>query len=311
MFDHVLLLGFGGPATPDDVEPFLQHVVRGKPIPQSRLTEVAQHYTAIGGNSPYNQCVAKLHRDLTASLSSASIDLPVFHGLCHSSPWIHSVVQDIHERGLRHGLGVVLAPHRSAASFNKYVHAVETSRAELGTDTPQYEFMAPWHDHPLFIRAHVERVRGLIDVCSLEGDFNPHVIFTAHAIPQAMAEESDYANEVETTCQLVGEELAPLDWCLAYQSRSGRVGEPWLGPDVLGVLEDVSARGAKDVVLVPVGFLCDNAEILFDLDVEAKALCEERDVRYWRSATVMDHPAFVDMLAQSVAGMLQVIRSNR
>ena len=286
-FDHILLIGFGGPETPEEVRPFLERVAQGARIPEERLREVARHYQAIGGFSAYNGHARRLAGKIRP-------DLPLFLGMRNGRPFLSDTLREIRGRGLRRGLGVVLAPHRSEASFGRYVDSVEAACREQGA-AMEYEYLRPWHDHPLFIRAQAERTRPLLDQ-GLTG----HLLFTAHSIPLEMAGASEYETEVRASGRLVAEALGASDWSVAYQSRSGPPAQPWLEPSVGEAIRRQKAAGSCALVVVPVGFLFDHTEVLYDLDVEAKQAAEQEGLRFLRAPTVMDHPLFVRMFEELI-----------
>ncbi len=288
-FDHLLVIGFGAPEKQEDVPEFLRIVTRGVPVPEERLREVARHYEAIGGGSPYNRHTYRLIEAMKKELSDRGISLPVFAGMRNWHPFLKDTLSEIKAKGLRKGIGVILAPHRSDASWDKYIRAVEEAKKESGARI-EYDYLGPWHDHPGFIDAQVDQVKKVYDPTA-------HLLFSAHSIPVEMEKNSNYAKEIKISSQLVARKLNHKEWIVAYQSRSGRPDQPWLEPDVNSRIRELAAAGTKTVLLVPIGFLCDNAEVLFDLDIEAREEAEKAGMRYLRASTVMDHPRFADMLA--------------
>lgn len=298
-FDHILVIGFGAPRGQEEIQPFLEDVTRDLSIPNARLREVAHHYEAIGGFSPYNAHTQKLLEALTLRLRQAGVDIPVFLGMRHWHPFLIDVIREICQQGFKRGLGVILAPHRSFASFEKYVQALEDARGRILAAALTYDYLGPWHDHPLFIQAQADRIREVFVRMGPHADFS-HLVFSAHSIPLGMAKQSAYAQDSRRSSEEVAKVLRHPNWSLAYQSRSGRPDEPWLEPDVGSVIHKLAAEGVRDLVFVPIGFLCDHAEVLYDLDIEAKQKVQQQGLNYWRASTVMDHPLFVDMLTQGI-----------
>ena len=297
-FDHLLLIGFGGPAQPEEVEPFLREVARGAAnLPESRLKEVLHHYEIIGGASPYNESAFRLFRNLEESLPRNEIQLPLFIGMRNWHPFLKETLSEIKKRGLKKGLGVVLAPQRSEASFERYVQSVEEAKKVVSACEIEYDYLKPWYDHWLFIEAQVDQIRKVDDPSA-------HLLFSAHSIPLEVAQKSRYREEVKMASELVAKKLNHRQWSVAYQSRSGNPRDPWLGPDVCSAIRELKAGGESTVILVPIGFLCDNAEILYDLDVEAKAEAEKIGIRYLRASTVMDHPTLAEMFSELIRGAL-------
>jgi len=333
--DHLLVIGFGGPPRPEDVQPFLQYVAQGvaqdhpiprpnaspkamaRPkgravslrdtvlgtIPAARLAEVARHYARAGGASPYNGHVRRFVDELSARLGEADVSLPVFIGLRNWHPFLRETLQEIRNRGLQRGVGLILAPHRCAASFERYVENVNQAKADVGGEGIRYDYLKPWHDHPLFIQAQADRVRTVLDSQAAPAR-ETTLVFSAHSIPVEMARRSQYEAAFRDSSQRVAQALQHDDWRLAYQSRSGPPTQPWLEPDVCAVLRTLKTQGKRAAVLVPIGFLSDHIEILYDLDVEAREEAERLGLRYLRAPTVMDHPQFVEMFVHLIQAHL-------
>ncbi len=299
-YDHLLVIGFGGPERPEDVMPFLRQVTWGHPVPEARLVEVASHYARTGGASPYNAHASRLLDALTIRLRQVGMDLPVFMGMRYWHPLVRDAMRQILRRGLRQGLGIILAPHRSEASFERYIRSVEEASAHEAARKIRYEYLEPWHDHPLFVEAQADRVRRVLDGIDGQERHRTFLLFTAHAIPVDMARRCRYAEEVNTSSRLVAAALGRETWGVAYQSRSGPPHQPWLEPDVREAIRGLAATGTRHVVLVPIGFVFDHTEVLYDLDIEAREAAEHAGLSCRRASTVMDHPRFVTMLAQLV-----------
>jgi ferrochelatase len=298
-FDAVLLIAFGGPERMEDVRPFLDGVLRGRPVPRARYEEVVRHYELIGGRSPLNALTFRQAEGLAAALRAEGPALPVYVGMRNWTPYVADTLARMRADGVRRALGLILAPHRAEASRERYAAAVEAGRAALGPEAPAVALAGPWFDHPLFVEAMAGRTRDALATLGGAAE-DARLIFTAHSIPVAMAERSPYAREYATSAHLVAAAVGRADFVVAYQSRSGSPGEAWLEPDVNQVIRDLGRGGARAAVLVPVGFVCDHVEVLYDLDVEARATAKAAGVRLARAGTAGDHPAFVRMLAAVV-----------
>lgn len=303
--DHLLMIGFGGPTKPGEVVPFLEELTRGLPIPPARLRDVAHHYEMVGGRSPYNEYTLRLFNKLEAGLRARGVTVPMFLGMRHWHPFLKDTIADIARRDLTHGLGVILAPHRSDASFNKYVRAVDEAKAAASTHALQYTYLPPWYDHPLFIEAQADEVRKTLSTLSPKSQRAAHLLFSAHSIPVEMAQQSRYVEEIACSSRAVATRLHHPSWSIAYQSRSGNPRQPWLEPDVASEMRRLHASGVRQVVVVPIGFLCDNVEVLFDLDVGAREEAARIGIGFARASTVMDHPTFVEMFAQLIGTSLE------
>jgi ferrochelatase len=302
--DHLLVIGFGGPTRPEDVTPFLEEVTRGLPIPPARLAEVARHYHMTGGASPYNEYASRLVEKLKTRLREDGVSLPVFIGMRNWHPFVKETMRTIKAQRLKHGVGIILAPHRCEASFEKYLQNVEEAKRHASAGEITYEYLGPWHDHPLFIQAQADEVRAVLDRISPTDRNTTHLLFSAHSIPVEMARSSRYEEESRTSCELVANVLRHAAWSLAYQSRSGHPGEPWLEPDVRSAIRQLQERGVRRVLLIPIGFLLDHTEVLYDLDIDAKEHAQRVGVEYLRASTVMDHPRLIEMFSRLIRDQL-------
>ena len=298
--DHVLFIGFGAPANAEDVPAFLQEVTRGLNIPQARLDDVAHHYAAVGGGSPYNAYAMQLVDAVRAKLATDGFALPVAIGMRNWRPFLRDVVREQHQQGRRSGIGVILAPHRSYSSFGKYIENIEDAKIAADARDLQSQYLAPWHEHPLFIEAQADRVRAELERIPKEDRPKTHLLFTAHSIPMEMIGRAQYVEEFRRSSQLVAQTLQQDAWSIAYQSRSGPPQQRWLEPDALLVMRELRDRKAKQVIVIPIGFLFDHIEVKFDLDIEARAAAARLELGFHRASTVMDHPSFVRMFAELI-----------
>jgi protoporphyrin/coproporphyrin ferrochelatase len=300
MNDSVLLIAFGGPERPEDVRPFLQLVTAGRRIPPERLEEVAHHYDLMGGRSPLNELTRAQAEGLRAALAADGRALPVWVGLRHWQPFLHETLAEMKDRGCRRALGIILSSLQTEASWSRYVEDVAAAREKVGPDAPEVVYAPPWSAHPRFIEAMADRARAALAGIEPARRADARLVFTAHSVPVTMAAASPYAAQLETAAHAITAALGRAAWSVAYQSRSGSPRDPWLEPDVADVLRAQARDGARDVVVVPVGFVCDHVEVLYDLDVEAKAVAESCALGFHRAAAANDHPAFIAMLADLV-----------
>jgi ferrochelatase len=299
--DSVLLISFGGPTAPDEIKPFLAIVARGRRIPAERLEEVARHYEQMpGGRSPINELTSAQARALEQQLLATGRPLPVFVGNRNWHPFLRETLALMGSRGHRRALGIILSSFRTEASWDRYMSDVAGGRAAT-PNAPQVVFAPPWFDHPRFIDAVADRARVALETVPQVGRGSTPMVFTAHSVPVAMAAGSPYVTDFTTASRAVAERLGHRRWSLAYQSRSGSPREPWLEPDITEVVKSLAAE-QRHVVLVPVGFVCDHVEVLYDLDVEARTIAREHNLALHRAAAVNDHPDFIAMLADLVHG---------
>jgi ferrochelatase len=300
-FDAVLMIAFGGPTKPEEIRPFLANVLRGVPVPPGRLEEVAHHYEEVGGRSPINELTFRQAKALAELLDLEGPRLPVYVGMRYWHPLVSEAVGQMMRDGVRRAVGLIMAAHDSgAASWGKYVNAVTKALEAAGPVAPRVDYAPACSSHPEFIAAVAEQIRPRLDEIPSEHRVGTPVVFTAHSIPSSMAAASPYVQQLQDSCRLVARALGHARWLLAYQSRSGDPRQPWLEPDVSDVLRELSAEGCRSVVVAPIGFVCDHVEILFDLDLEAKALADSLGIELRRASTVNDHPFYIRALADMV-----------
>jgi len=312
-YDAILIVGFGGPEGRDEVLPFLENVTQGRGVPRTRLLEVAEHYDQFGGVSPLNSQVRALISALRPELDRHGIPLPIYWGNRNWRPLLPDTLAQMTAQGVKRALAVVLAAYSSYSSCRQYREDIARAQAAVGVGAPRVDKMRVFYNHPDFIAANAERVGDALGEFSAPGRASVDLAFTAHSIPAAMARSCDYEHQLGETCRSVAEAAGvdPGRWKLVYQSRSGRPGDPWLEPDILDHLKDLKARGSSGVLIHPVGFLSDHVEVLYDLDHEARLLCEALGLKMIRSRTVGTHPRFISMLRELIAERVDPTREPR
>ena len=298
--DAVLLVAFGGPERPEDIRPFLQIVTAGRPIPPARLEDVAHHYEVIGGRSPLNALTRRQAAALADALAARGRALPVWIGMRNWHPFLHETLAEMKDRGRRRAVAVILSSLQTEASWARYVDDVAAARDKVGADAPEVVFAPAWADHPRFVDAMADRTRAALAQVDSARRAAARLVFTAHSVPVAMAAGSPYAAQLEATARAVAARVGRGGWSVAYQSRSGSPRDPWLEPDVSDVIRALAREGARDLVVVPVGFVCDHVEVLYDLDVEARQVAAAAGVGFHRAPAANDHPDFIAMLADLV-----------
>lgn len=299
-YDAVLLIAFGGPTCMEDVRPFLANVLRGRPVPPERIESVVHHYELIGGRSPLNDLTFRQARRLASALRDDGLALPVYTGMRNWTPYLHETLADMRDAGVRRAIGLILSPQQNDAGWDRYVRDVAAAREQVGADAPEIDFAGEWHAHPLFLDAASCQVAQALARVPEAGRSAAPLVFTAHSIPTAMAAASPYVAQLEEAAAAIAVRVGHERWLLAYQSRSGSPREPWLEPDICDVIRQLGAAGASDVVIAPIGFVCDHVEVLYDLDVEARQAASAAGIRMQRASTVNDHAAFIRMLADVV-----------
>ena len=309
--DSVLLVAFGGPTAPDEIRPFLEIVTRGRGIPPERLEEVAHHYEQMpGGRSPLTELTLAQARGLERALAEAGPALPVFVGMRNWHPFLHETLAEMARKGARRTLAVILSPLRTEASWDRYMQDVAEARTRV-TGAPEIGIAPPWFENTRFVAAVADRARAAFDEVPADARAGTPLVFTAHSVPTAMADASPYVSDLTAAVRAVVRRLGHTRWSIAYQSRSGSPRQPWLEPDIADVLRRLAADGERHAVVVPIGFVCDHVEVLYDLDIEARRTAAGAGLELHRAAAVNDHPEFVAMLAdlvRSAHGARAVVR---
>ncbi|MET0551491.1 MAG: ferrochelatase [Vicinamibacteria bacterium] len=295
--DAFLLVSFGGPEGPEEVRPFLERVVAGRGVPPARLAEAARHYDLFGGVSPINARNRALVAALRDRLAEPPLRMRAYWGNRYSRPTIEDAVRAMRDDGVRRARAFVTSAFDSPAGFSRYRDAIAAARAGLGPGAPVVEVLPPFWDHPLFERAQAAVLRQ-----GLSGTRGrTRVVFTAHSIPVAMAGACSYDADLATACGRAARASGVADWVLAYQSRSGRPSEAWLGPDIGAALARAASAGIDTAVVCPIGFVTDQMEVRYDLDVEAASQAEARGLAFVRCPTADRDPAFVEMIVAMTA----------
>lgn len=306
-FDAVLLLSFGGPESPDEVMPFLEYVTRGRGIPRERLAGVAAHYSLFGGVSPLNALNRELLAALGPVLNAAGSALPIFLGNRNSAPWLRDVAIEMHSAGIRRPVVFVTSAYSSYSGCRQYREDLAT--AFEGTDI-EVSKVAQFFDAEGFIAANTTALIAQL----MEAPVGTPTVFVTHSIPVSQSAEryvvqhQSVAAEVVRRVMLAGVEIA--EWQLAYCSRSGAPGQPWLEPDINDVLRDLAATGHTEVCIAPIGFISDHMEVVFDLDTEAKATATSLGMRMWRASTAGTSADFINGIAQLLLERAAMARSE-
>ncbi|MCA9265120.1 MAG: ferrochelatase [Planctomycetales bacterium] len=298
-YDAILVISFGGPEGDDDVIPFLENVLRGKNVPRERMLEVAEHYYHFGGVSPINEQNRALIAALKTELEGHGPYLPVYWGNRNWHPLLRDTLREMKANGVKRALGFVTSAFSSYSGCRQYRENVEVAQADVGQDAPRIDKLRSFYNHPGFIEPVVERTQYALAQIPSERHASTQLIFTAHSIPTSMAESSPYVRQLEEAVRLVSDRFAGFSCDLVYQSRSGPPTQPWLEPDICDYLRENHQR-FTDVVIIPIGFISDHMEVLFDLDTEAHAVCQQLGLGMQRAGTVGTHPRFIQMIAELI-----------
>jgi len=305
-YDAFLLVSFGGPERPEDVQPFLANVTRGRGVPAERLAEVAEHYLSFGGVSPINAQCRDLLGALRTEFDAAGLDLPLYWGNRNWHPLLHDTLLRMYHDGVRRALAFVTSPYGSYSSCRQYLEDIAAARSAVGDEAPVVDKIRHYHDDPGLVDPFVDATRAALS--TLDPARSTRLVFTAHSIPASMAATAGpgggtgrYQAQLRETAALVASRAAPdLPYDLVWQSRSGPAQVPWLEPDINDHLAAVAAAGTTAVVVVPIGFISDHLEVVWDLDTEAAATAKSLGLAYQRAGTPGTDPRFVGMVRRLV-----------
>ncbi|RME44874.1 MAG: ferrochelatase [Caldilineae bacterium] len=284
----------------DDVIPFLERVLAGRPVPRARLEEVAGHYRLFGGVSPLNAQNRALIAALKEELAAHNLPLPIYLGNRNGHPLLPDTLRRMANDGVQRALAFVTAAYSSYSSCRQYLEDIARARAEVGPDAPQVDKLRVFYNHPGFIEPNIEHVRDALRQIPAERRDAAPIAFTAHSIPLRMAHHCAYEQQLREVARLVAEGVGHDNWALVYQSRSGPPHQPWLEPDIGDHLRALRERGVTDVVIAPIGFISDHMEVVYDLDTEARQIAESLGLNMVRAATPGTHPRFVRMIRELV-----------
>ena len=277
----ILAMALGGPTSLDDVGPYLADIRRGRPTPPAMVEEFRERYRRIGGGSPLLEISTAQAKGLEAALVSEGLPVRAYVGMRHWHPFIAEALAHITADGIRKAVALCLTPYYSRLSVGGYLDAARQAIKDQGLDL-ELAAVESWNDAPGLAEAFAEKVAAGRAALEREGFRDPYVLFTAHSLPRTVIEAGDpYERELRETMEAIKALLPPIRSSMAYQS-AGRTADPWLGPPLEQVIEDIRREGEKAVLVVPFGFVSDHLEILYDVDIEAKEKAEKAGVRLER-----------------------------
>jgi protoporphyrin/coproporphyrin ferrochelatase len=326
-YDALLLVSFGGPEGPDDVVPFLQNVTKGRNIPADRLREVGRHYDHFGGVSPINAQNRALLAAIQDEFARHDVRLPVYWGNRNWHPLLDEILVTMRADGVRKVLAFFTSAYSSYSGCRQYRENLAAAVADVGVGGDvTIERIGPYFNHPGFVEPFVDATVLALEELPVHRRAEAHLLFTTHSLPQALADSSGdggvraaggaYVAQHQQVAEWVATAVARRTgvvrpWSLAYQSRSGPPEQPWLEPDVGVHLETLNRDGVGAVVFVPIGFVSDHVEVLWDLDVQAAARAEELHVAHVRAATPSTDPRFAAMVRGLVAERVEEVPLDR
>ncbi|MCY0892372.1 MAG: ferrochelatase [Acidibacillus sp.] len=300
----VLLMAYGTPANLDEVESFYIHIRRGRKPTKEQLDELIGRYEAIGGCSPLIEIThqeAHLLEDALNKHNTGNVHFTVYIGMKHCAPFIEDAVSQFVKDGADAAVGIVLAPHFSSMSVGVYER--EANEAALAQNFSDLSFVESWHLEPSLLDALEERLRHEMEKFSDAEKEHLKLVFSAHSLPRRILDQGDpYPEQLLETSRALALRIGFSDWQFAWQS-AGRTEEPWLGPDILTVIDDLAEAGYTAVLDCPVGFVSDHLEVLYDLDIEVQKRARVKQIHFERTASLNADPRLIDALKQSITAV--------
>jgi len=303
----IILLAFGGPSSSDEVEPFLRNVFSGHPVSLSLVDEVRERYRLIGGRSPLLEITKRQAHALQARLHMADHPIAVYVGMRHWHPYIRNTLKILAEKGVNRVLCFIMAPFATKATVEGYQADVEQAIRD-GANTIEVHHVPSWHVNPFYLDAVVAKVKEGLALFPSPRQRHVNMVFTAHSLPLTAVKNDPYVDQIKTTINMVMKHFKDHDRCLAFQSQ-GKKGDAWLSPNVEGVLENMAKSDKREVLVIPLGFVADHLETLYDLDIVLAEKARDLGLELHRSPSLNDSAKFIDALAHIAITSLDTIAS--
>ncbi len=301
----LLLLAFGGPRSLDEVEPFLTRLFRGKKPSSEQLERIKERYRLIGGRSPLPEITFKQAKALESRLDAKGYPIKSYVGMRYGHPLIEVTLKKIVEDGIHKVIALPMAPFRSRASTGAYIEEVSQIKKNIG-EKIEISFVEGWHLHPLFIEAIQEKIEEGLMQFTAEERKRVHLIFSAHSLPKSLVENGPYVKDMEESVREVLKKVEPRPWHIAYQSR-GAGPEEWLGPDVESVLAELSRQKVREILVIPIGFVADHIEVLYDIDILYQGKAESMGMTLKRTSSLNVSERFIESLAAVVEEQISTL----
>lgn len=302
MTTAILLLAYGGPDQLEDVPEYLLDIRGGRETPQELVDEISHRYAEIGGRSP----LLEITRSAASQLQD-QLGIPVYAGMRHWYPYIKDVVAQMAADGIDHMVAICMAPHYSSLSIGAYRRKLDEAVAALGDTKMGVTFVESWHTQPEFLNAVAANVRATLQRFDPSERDNVLVVFSAHSLPEFIVQRGEpYDRQLRETARLLAERLQLADgrWMFSYQSAA-KTGVPWLGPQIEDLVADLAAKGERNLLIAPIGFIADHVEVLYDIDIGVQQIAHDAGVRVERPPMLNDSPALVATLAAIYEGTKQ------
>ena len=310
-YDALLFVSFGGPEGREDVLPFLENVLRGKPVPRERMLEVAEHYYHFDGVSPINGQNRDLINAVKRELEDQQIQLPIYWGNRNWHPMLNDTLEEMQNDGVKKALVFITSAYSSYSGCRQYRENIEEAKSTLPDGLLETDKIRVFYNHPGFVNTIADLLIESLNQFEESARESATILFTAHSIPESMAANCSYASQLQETARLVMQAVGENPWHLVYQSRSGPPSQPWLEPDVCDFIGTLNAKESPShLAIVPIGFISDHMEVMFDLDIEAKDMCEELNIKMVRVPTVGTSPQFVKMIIELIRERMENIEQR-
>jgi ferrochelatase len=290
----LLLLAFGGPRSLEDVGPFLSRIMKGRKPSPEQLERVKERYRLIGGASPLPKITQEQSKRLEKKLREKGHSFRSYVGMRYGHPMIEETMKEMLKDGIEEVIAIPMAPFQSRESTGAYIEEVKRVQKDIG-EVLKVSFVVGWHMAPLFLEAIREKIREGLMGFPPEERKRIHLLFTAHSLPKSIVEKDPYAREIETSIKGVLEGLERRSWHMAYQSKGGGP-EEWVGPDVESVLTNLSKEGVQKVLVVPIGFVSDHIEILYDIDIVYQEKAKSLGIKLRRTTSLNYSEKFIEAL---------------
>jgi ferrochelatase len=305
----ILLLAFGGPRSFDEVEPFLTRLFRGRKPSSEQLERIKERYRLIGGCSPLPEITFKQAKALEKSLDSKGYPFKSYVGMRYGQPLIEETLKKILEDGIHEVIALPMAPFRARASTGAYIEEVNQLRKNIAGKI-EISFVEGWHLHPLFLEAIREKIQEGLMQFTPEERRRIHLIFTAHSLPKSLVENEPYVMDMEGSVREVLKKIEPLPWHIAFQSR-GMGSEEWLGPEVESVLTDLSQQKVREALVIPIGFVSDHIEVLYDIDIQYREKAKSMGMVLKRAPSLNFSERFIEALTTIVEEHVRGLQGSR
>ncbi len=303
MCTGILLLAYGTPSTPDEVEPYFTHIRGGRTPSAEAVTRLKERYQLIGGRTPLLDITMETASELQAALDArAPSAYRTYVGMKHWHPFIGETVRQMDADAVRRVIAIVLAPHYSRLSVEGYRAYLDEALENLAAQ-PEVRFVQSWHLQPEFIEMMSERVTEALSGFPPGTNDDVCTVFSAHSLPERIRSWGDpYESQLLASCAAVAARAGLTGWRFAWQS-AGQTGEPWLGPDIVEYLGVLHGEGVRSVLSVPIGFVCDHLEVLYDIDHEAAAAARSLGITLRRTRMPNASPEMISALEAVIAGV--------